>query len=104
MKKLLTIIAAFGLSGAAAITAQASPQQDLTEFRAYFADRFPDIPFKEFIIMLDGGTERDSAGIAKEISEHTSAKISVVHLPDKMDPDEMRDDLDTFMSDRERIV
>jgi len=24
-------------------------QQDLKEFRAYFADRFPDVPFKEFI-------------------------------------------------------
>ncbi len=49
MKKLLTAIIAFGLTGAATLTAQASPQQDLVEFRAYFADRFPDVPFDDYV-------------------------------------------------------
>jgi len=49
MKKLLVIAATFGLLSTASIAVQASPQQDLKEFRAYFADRFPDVPFKEYV-------------------------------------------------------
>ncbi|MFQ5644410.1 MAG: sulfur oxidation c-type cytochrome SoxA [Thiogranum sp.] len=49
MKKLLVIAATLGLLGTATVTVQASPQQDLKEFRAYFADRFPDVPFKEYV-------------------------------------------------------
>jgi len=48
MKKLLTIAATLGLISAASLAVQASPQEDLKEFRAYFAERFPDVPFKEY--------------------------------------------------------
>jgi len=49
MKKLLVIAATLGLISTASLAVQASPQQDLKEFRAYFADRFPDVPFNEYI-------------------------------------------------------
>ncbi len=49
MKKLLTIAATLGLLSAASVAVQASPQEDLKEFRAYFAERFPDVPFKEYV-------------------------------------------------------
>jgi len=49
MKKLLTIAATLGLLSAASLAVQASPQEDLKEFRAYFAERFPDVPFKEYV-------------------------------------------------------
>jgi len=48
MKKLLTIAATLGLLSTASLAVQASPQEDLKEFRAYFAERFPDVPFKEY--------------------------------------------------------
>lgn len=48
MKKLLTIAATLGLISTASVAVQASPQEDLKEFRAYFAERFPDVPFKEY--------------------------------------------------------
>jgi len=49
MKKLLTIAATLGLISAASVAVQAGPQQDLVEFRAYFKDRFPDVPFNDYI-------------------------------------------------------
>lgn len=49
MKKLLTIAAALGLVATAPVAVQASPQQDLKAFRAYFADRFPDVPFNDYV-------------------------------------------------------
>jgi len=49
MKKLLTIIATLGMVSAASVAVQAGPQQDLAEFRAYFKDRFPDVPFNDYI-------------------------------------------------------
>jgi len=49
MKKLLTIAAILGLISAASVAVQASPQQDLKEFRAYFKHRFPDVPFKDYV-------------------------------------------------------
>jgi len=49
MKKLLTIAATLGLISTASVAVQASPQEDLKEFRAYFAERFPDVPFKEYV-------------------------------------------------------
>lgn len=49
MKKLLTIAATLGLLSAASLAVQASPQEDLKEFRAYFAERFPDVPFKDYV-------------------------------------------------------
>ncbi len=49
MNKLLVIAATLGLLSSASIAVQASPQQDLKEFRAYFADRFPDVPFKDYV-------------------------------------------------------
>jgi L-cysteine S-thiosulfotransferase len=49
MKKLLTIVATLGLISAASVAVQAGPQQDLAEFRAYFKDRFPDVPFNDYI-------------------------------------------------------
>jgi len=49
MKKLLTIAATLGLISTASVAVQAGPQQDLKEFRAYFADRFPDVPFNDYV-------------------------------------------------------
>jgi L-cysteine S-thiosulfotransferase len=49
MKRLLTIAATLGLISTASVAVQASPQEDLKEFRAYFAERFPDVPFKEYV-------------------------------------------------------
>ena len=49
MNKLLAIAATLGLISAASVAVQAGPQQDLTEFRAYFKDRFPDVPFNDYI-------------------------------------------------------
>ena len=49
MNKLLVIAATLGLLSTANIAVQASPQQDLKEFRAYFADRFPDVPFNDYV-------------------------------------------------------
>ncbi|HHJ13207.1 MAG TPA: sulfur oxidation c-type cytochrome SoxA [Gammaproteobacteria bacterium] len=59
MKKLLTIATTLGLLGAASFGVQASPEQDLKEFRAYFAKRFPDVPFQEFangVYAIDAGS------------------------------------------------
>ncbi len=49
MKKLLTIAATLGLVYITPVTVQAGPQEDLKEFRAYFAERFPDVPFQEYV-------------------------------------------------------
>ena len=49
MNKLLVIAATLGLMSTASFAVQASPEQDLKEFRAFYADRFPDVPFKEYI-------------------------------------------------------
>ncbi len=49
MKKLLTIVATLGMISAASVAVQASPQQDLKEFRAYYKERFPDVPFNDYV-------------------------------------------------------
>jgi sulfur-oxidizing protein SoxA len=49
MIKLLSIAATLGLTSAFTGSVQADPQQDLIELRAYFAQRFPDVPFKDYI-------------------------------------------------------
>jgi sulfur-oxidizing protein SoxA len=49
MKKLLTVVATLGLISAASLVAQAGPQQDLAEFRAYYKERFPDVPFNDYV-------------------------------------------------------
>ncbi len=49
MKKLLTIAAAVALLGSTPFSVQATPEQDLKEFRAYFHKRFPDTPMNDFI-------------------------------------------------------
>lgn len=48
MRKLLAAIAAMSLVASAPQPASATPQQDLKEFRAYFAKRFPNVPFQDF--------------------------------------------------------
>ena len=49
MKKLLTATILLGLLGGFTLPAQATPQEDLEEFRAYFENRFPKTPFNDFI-------------------------------------------------------
>jgi sulfur-oxidizing protein SoxA len=49
MKKLLTATILLGLLGGFAVTAQATPQEDLAEMRAYFKQRFPNVPFKDYV-------------------------------------------------------
>ena len=48
MNKLLSIIAVVGLALPIPQMASASPQDDLEAFRAYFAKRFPNVPFQDF--------------------------------------------------------
>ncbi len=50
MKKLLSLVAALGLlASAAPQMASATPESDLKEFRSYYAKRFPDTPFNDYI-------------------------------------------------------
>lgn len=49
MKKILIATLVLGLFGGASLSVQASPEQDLKEFRAYFKNRFPDTPFNDFV-------------------------------------------------------
>ena len=49
MKKLLTATVLLGLLGGFTLPAQATPQEDLAEFRAYFKNRFPNTPFNDYI-------------------------------------------------------
>ena len=49
MKKLLTVAATLGLVYFTPVTVQAGPQEDLKEFRSYYAERFPDVPFDDFV-------------------------------------------------------
>lgn len=48
MKKLFTAVAALALCTGLVQSAQASPEEDLKEFRAHFQDRFPDVKFQDF--------------------------------------------------------
>jgi sulfur-oxidizing protein SoxA len=49
MKKLMTLVASLGVLCLAPVLVQASPQQDLQEFRDYFAKRFPDVKFSDYV-------------------------------------------------------
>jgi sulfur-oxidizing protein SoxA len=49
MKKLLTVTLVLGLLGSVTLPLQASPEQDLKDFRAYFTKRFPDTPVNDFV-------------------------------------------------------
>jgi sulfur-oxidizing protein SoxA len=49
MNKLLSIVAALGILCSLPAVIQAGPQQDLKEFRNYYAKRFPDVKFSEFV-------------------------------------------------------
>ena len=49
MKKLLIATLVLGLFGGASLSVQASPEQDLKEFRAYFKNRFPGTPFNDYV-------------------------------------------------------
>ena len=49
MKKLLTATLVLGLLGSVTLPVQASPEQDLKDFRAYFTKRFPDTPVNDFV-------------------------------------------------------
>lgn len=58
MKKIVMTIAALGMLGGAPLMAQASPQDDLQEFRDYFFKRFPGVPLQDFangIYAIDAG-------------------------------------------------
>lgn len=48
MRKLLSIVAALGIAASLPYTANATPEQDLKDFRAYFKKRFPQVPLNEF--------------------------------------------------------
>jgi sulfur-oxidizing protein SoxA len=48
MKKITLFLSALLAVGIAPIAANAAPDQDLKAFRAYYQERFPDTPFKEF--------------------------------------------------------
>jgi sulfur-oxidizing protein SoxA len=48
MKKITLFLSALLAVGIAPIAANATPDQDLKAFRAYYQERFPDTPFKEF--------------------------------------------------------
>ena len=48
MKKIIAVAAAVVAFGLAPIASHATPEQDLKDFRAYFKDRFPSVPFQDF--------------------------------------------------------
>lgn len=48
MRKLLSIVAAVGIVAALPYSADASPEQDLKDIRAYFKKRFPEVPLQEY--------------------------------------------------------
>ncbi|MBD3618162.1 MAG: sulfur oxidation c-type cytochrome SoxA [Chromatiales bacterium] len=59
MKKIFAVAAAIVAFGMAPIASQATPEQDLKEFRAYFKDRFPSVPFQDFangVYAVDAGS------------------------------------------------
>lgn len=48
MKKIAVIVSAFCMLTAPLLGTAASPEQDLKDFRAYFTERFPDVPLQDF--------------------------------------------------------
>ena len=48
MKKILMIATAVTIIGVIPLVTQASPEEDLKAFRAYFLERFPNVPLEEF--------------------------------------------------------
>jgi len=48
MKRILTIATAVAVFGVIPLVTQASPEDDLKAFRAYFLERFPNVPLEEF--------------------------------------------------------
>lgn len=48
MKKILSIMTVLGIAVSTPLTAVATPEQDLKEFRAYFMERFPGVPLNRF--------------------------------------------------------
>ena len=59
MRKLLSIVAALGIAITLPYTADASPDQDLKDFRAQFKKRFPQVEFNEFgngVYAIDPGS------------------------------------------------
>ncbi len=48
MNRLLLITAAVGALCAVPLASQASPEEDLKAFQAYFQERFPNVPFEDF--------------------------------------------------------
>jgi len=48
MKKLLIAATALGVIAGAPMAVQANPEQDLQAFRAYFKQRFPNVPFADY--------------------------------------------------------
>ncbi|MBZ0070691.1 MAG: sulfur oxidation c-type cytochrome SoxA [Gammaproteobacteria bacterium] len=48
MRKLLSILAALGIAASLPYTVNASPEQDLKDFHAYFKKRFPNVPLEEY--------------------------------------------------------
>lgn len=49
MRKLLSIVAAVGIAVSLPPAADASPEQDLKEFRAFYKKRFPNVPFDDYV-------------------------------------------------------
>ena len=48
MKRTIMIAAAMAVLGVIPLVTQASPEDDLKAFRAYFLERFPNVPLEEF--------------------------------------------------------
>lgn len=48
MKRLLMIATAAAVLGVIPLVTQASPEEDLKAFRAYYLERFPNVPLEEF--------------------------------------------------------
>ena len=48
MKRILTIATVAAVLGVIPLITQASPEDDLKAFRAYFLERFPNVPLEEF--------------------------------------------------------
>ena len=83
MRKLL---AAFGLALLLALPpgASATPEQDLAEFRAFCAERFPNTPFDEFVngvysIDPESRAQWEDRGIPALRAQHQPGRGNVRH-------------------------
>ena len=59
---------------------------------------------KEIIVMLDGGEEKAASRIVERIASSWSGRVSIVHLPPRTDPGDLRGNDSKWIKERERVL